>query len=89
MIVSEVLARGRPMVIVDPIPGQEEWNADHVVSVGAGLQVRLGPMVPLVVEHLLINAQHRLILEEGAKQAGRPRAAFDITDTVLAEYQSR
>jgi hypothetical protein len=28
LIVSEVLARGRPLVIVDPIPGQEEWNAD-------------------------------------------------------------
>jgi len=85
LIVSEVLARGRPMVVVDPIPGQEEWNADYVVSVGAGVQVRLGKMVPLVVENLLANEAHRRLLEEGAHKAGRPRAALAIADYVLAD----
>jgi processive 1,2-diacylglycerol beta-glucosyltransferase len=33
LIVSEVMARQTPMVVIDPIPGQEEWNADYVVSV--------------------------------------------------------
>lgn len=83
LIVSEVLARGRPLVVVDPIPGQEEWNADHVVSVSAGVQVRLGQMVPRVVENLLTNTAHREVLEEGARRAGRPRAALTIAEEVL------
>ncbi|HJZ48788.1 MAG TPA: glycosyltransferase, partial [Roseiflexaceae bacterium] len=40
LIVSEILARGTPMVVIDPIPGQEEWNADFVAGSGAGLQLR-------------------------------------------------
>src|SRR5262245_5730615 len=28
LIVSEALARGTPLLVIDPIPGQEEWNAD-------------------------------------------------------------
>jgi processive 1,2-diacylglycerol beta-glucosyltransferase len=32
---AEALARGLPMVIVHPIPGQEERNADHLLEAGA------------------------------------------------------
>ena len=46
MIASEVLARGTPMIVVDPIPGQEEWNADWIALSGAGMQIRRPEMVP-------------------------------------------
>ena len=88
MIVSEVLARGRPLVLVDPIPGQEEWNADYVVSVSAGVQVRLGAMVSVVVENLINHPAHRQLLEAGAAAAGHPEAAFAIADAVLARLGS-
>ncbi len=88
LIVSEVLARGRPLVVIDPILGQEEWNADYVVSVSAGVQLRLGQMVPLVVENLLKHPAHRQILEEGAARAGRPRAALTIVDDILERLGS-
>ena len=84
LIVSEILARGRPLVVIDPIPGQEEWNADYVVAVGAGVQVRLVQMVAAVVENLLAHPAHLRVLEEHAAQAGRPRAALDVADAVLA-----
>jgi processive 1,2-diacylglycerol beta-glucosyltransferase len=87
LIVSEVLARGRPLVIIDPIPGQEEWNADYVVSVGAGVQLRLGAMVSEAVTHLLADTAHRELLTAGAARAGRPRAALDIASAVLADSQ--
>jgi processive 1,2-diacylglycerol beta-glucosyltransferase len=47
LITSEVLARYTPMIVVDPIPGQEEWNADFVAGSGAGIQIRLPEMVPV------------------------------------------
>lgn len=84
LIVSEVMARHTPMVVVDPIRGQEEWNADYVVSVGAGVQVRLPRMVPVVVQHLITNPARLAMLRAGATQAGRPGAAFAIADQVLA-----
>jgi hypothetical protein len=81
------LARGRPLVIIDPIPGQEEWNADYVVSAGAGIQLRLGAMVSEAVTHLLADVAHRELLAAGAARAGRPRAALDIASAVLADIE--
>ena len=40
LIVSEILARNTPMIIIDPIPGQEEWNADYIAGAGAGTNGR-------------------------------------------------
>ncbi len=83
LIVSEILARHTPMVVIDPIPGQEEWNADYIVSVGAGVQVRLADMVPSVVQNLLADTQQLQIFRENARQHGKPRAAFAVAETVL------
>jgi processive 1,2-diacylglycerol beta-glucosyltransferase len=41
--VSESLARGLPMMFIEPIPGQEEANADYIVEKGAGVKARSLP----------------------------------------------
>jgi processive 1,2-diacylglycerol beta-glucosyltransferase len=38
LTISEALARGLPMVIVNPIPGQEERNADYLLEEGAAIR---------------------------------------------------
>ncbi len=88
LIVSEVLARGAPMVVIDPIPGQEEWNADYLVSSGAGLQLRVVEWIPWTVEQLL-NAPERLAtLRLHAGEAGRPNAARDIAEQIAHELRT-
>lgn len=87
LIVSESLARGVPMLLIDPIPGQEEWNADHVVSVGAGVQLRMAESIPVAVRHLLGQPERLAVLRAGAKRAGRPRAALDIAEHILHELR--
>jgi processive 1,2-diacylglycerol beta-glucosyltransferase len=87
LIVSEVLARGTPMLLIDPIPGQEEWNADYVVSSGAGVQLRMVESVPDTVRQLLLHHDRLAALRAGAQEAGRPRAALDIAEQVLHELQ--
>jgi processive 1,2-diacylglycerol beta-glucosyltransferase len=80
LIVSEVMARHTPMVIIEPIPGQEEWNADYVVSTGAGVQVRLAEMVPTVVRGLLDTPERLRLMRTCAEQSGRPNAARTIVE---------
>ena len=36
--VSECLAKRRPMLLVSPIPGQEERNADYLLESGAAIK---------------------------------------------------
>jgi processive 1,2-diacylglycerol beta-glucosyltransferase len=87
LIVSETLARGTPMLLIDPIPGQEEWNADYVVSAGAGVQLRMAESVPDTVRQLLRHHDRLAALRSGAQEAGRPRAALDIAERVLYDLQ--
>lgn len=89
LIVSEVLARGVPLVVIDPIPGHEEWNADFVVSSGAGVQLRMVDSVPETVCRLL---QKPLLLDDmraSATTVGRSRAAVEIAQTILRDFEHR
>jgi processive 1,2-diacylglycerol beta-glucosyltransferase len=88
LIVSEVLARGTPMVIIDPIPGQEEWNADFVAGTGAGIQLRQPEAVPPAALYLLSQPERLAMMREQARRFGRPRAALDIAERVLADLRS-
>jgi processive 1,2-diacylglycerol beta-glucosyltransferase len=88
LIVSEVLARGVPMLIVDPIPGQEEWNADFVAGSGAGIQLNHPEAVPPAALFLLSQPERLAMMREQARRFGRPRAALDIAERVLGELRS-
>lgn len=81
---SECLALGLPMLIVSPIPGQEERNADHLLEHGAALKA-----------HDIAGLEHRVRralgepgllprLAANARAIGRPNAAADIVRAVLA-----
>jgi processive 1,2-diacylglycerol beta-glucosyltransferase len=88
LIVSEILARGTPMIVIDPIPGQEEWNADYVSGTGAGLQLRQPESVPMAVRELLTSPERLSTMREHAARAGRPRAAQTIVERVFAELRA-
>jgi processive 1,2-diacylglycerol beta-glucosyltransferase len=87
LIMSEVLARGVPLVVIDPIPGQEEWNADYIVSQGAGIQLRLAGSVATAVQSLLQNGPRHAQLRQNAQAAGHPQAALTVAKQVMANLQ--
>lgn len=86
LTVSEILARGTPMLVIDPIPGQEEWNADFVAGSGAGIQLRIIETAPAATVAVLNDAARLRDMRKRAKRVGKPRAAFEIVDTVLEKF---
>jgi processive 1,2-diacylglycerol beta-glucosyltransferase len=89
LIISEVLARQVPLLVIDPIPGQEEWNADFVVSSAAGMQLRMVEAVPWATRSLLAQPKLRDVMRWNAARVARPRAALDIASRVLSELKER
>jgi processive 1,2-diacylglycerol beta-glucosyltransferase len=85
LIVSEVLARGTPMVIIDPVAGQEEWNADVVVGAGAGIQLRMPETVPPAALYLLSQPERLDLMRRQARLIGRPRAALDVAGSIMGD----
>ena len=83
LITSEVMARGAPLLVTEPIRGQEEFNADYVVTAGVGVQARLTDSAPYMVESLVSDPPRLQRMRENAQRFGRPRAAQDIAGIVL------
>jgi processive 1,2-diacylglycerol beta-glucosyltransferase len=84
LTVSEALALGLPLILVDPIPGQEEANARFLVGRGAACWAEGGPSVLASVERLLWEPEQREALRVRMASLARPRAARDVARLLLA-----
>jgi processive 1,2-diacylglycerol beta-glucosyltransferase len=80
---SEALASGLVMVIVNPIPGQEERNSDHLLEEGAALRCNNLPVLAYKIDRLLDDPARLAAMRERALKFARPRAAFDIVEKLL------
>ena len=80
---AETLAKGRPMVIVEPIPGQEQRNADWLLENGAAIRLHEAGDAPWKLAALLGDPGRLAALTARAAQLGRPAAAADIIADVV------
>jgi processive 1,2-diacylglycerol beta-glucosyltransferase len=81
---SEVLARGSAMVIMNPVPGQEDRNSDYLLENGAAIKVNTLSALGWKVSTLLADTSRLKRLKARAKALGRPQAAQTIARDVLA-----
>src|ERR1700720_2291679 len=81
---SEALARALPMVLIEPIPGQEERNADHLLEAGAAIRCNNLPVAAWKVATLLDDPARLKQMQEAARRMARPCAAADIAEDALA-----
>jgi processive 1,2-diacylglycerol beta-glucosyltransferase len=80
---SECLAMGLPMIVVSPIPGQEERNADFLLENGAALIAADASAMVFRVKRLLAEPERLDALRANARKLGRPDAARQVLETVL------
>ncbi len=50
---SEALSKGLPMVVINPIPGQEERNSDHLLEQGAAIRCNNLPTLAYKIDTLV------------------------------------
>jgi 1,2-diacylglycerol 3-beta-galactosyltransferase len=88
LIVTEALACGLPLLLVDVTPGQEEGNAAYVVENGAGELADTPLKVLETLAHWLGNGGQRLA-EHAAKACGlgRPQAAAEAAELIYEAAQ--
>ncbi len=83
LTVSEALARGLPMAIIQPIPGQEERNADHLLERGAAIRCNNLPAA-WKIARLMDDPARLARMGVAARAMARPRAASEIAGDALA-----
>jgi processive 1,2-diacylglycerol beta-glucosyltransferase len=80
---SEALARGLAFVIVNPIPGQEERNSDHLLEEGIAIRCNNLPVLAYKIDKLLDDPSRLAAMKANALRLAHPRAAQEIVSKLL------
>jgi processive 1,2-diacylglycerol beta-glucosyltransferase len=86
MTTAEALACSLPMIVVDPIPGQEERNSDHLLEKGCALKANELTTLAWKIDQLLDEPGQLLTMRRNAGELGRPHAARTIVDTLINDH---
>jgi len=80
---SEALALALPMALIEPIPGQEDRNADHLLEAGAAIRCNNLPAAAWKIAGLVNDPPRLAKMREAARALGRPGAAAAIAEDAL------
>ena len=82
---SESLASHLPMVIINPIPGQEEENAEFLESKGIAIWIKKSTNTEKIIKDLLSNSNKLSQMKKNTNILAKPNSTRKICDTLLKE----
>ncbi len=82
---AEALTCGLPLVIISPIPGQEERNSDHLLEDGVAIKCNEMTTVPFKLDGLLDDPLRLEGMRRRAYALSRPDAARTVVETLVAD----
>lgn len=81
---TEILAKGKAMALVAPIPGQEQRNCEYLLENGAAVRLYDVPDAAHYLENWLADSTRLKSMQKAARTLARPRAAHDIAAAAIA-----
>src|SRR5579872_413691 len=82
---SECMAAGLPMVLINPIPGQEVRNSDFLLEEGAAVRCNYATTIGYKIATLLDAPDRLARMAANARRIGRPDAAAVIVKGAVGE----
>jgi processive 1,2-diacylglycerol beta-glucosyltransferase len=80
---SEALAKGLVFCIVNPIPGQEERNSDHLLEAGVAIRCNNLPALSYKLDRLIEDPARLAAMRSKALRMAHPNAAKEIVDKMV------
>jgi len=80
---SEALAKGLVLVIVNPIPGQEERNSDHLLEEAVAVRCNNLPALSYKIDRLLGDERRLTEMRRNVRRLARPNAAKEIVKQLV------
>lgn len=88
LTVSESLAKGLPMILIDPIPGQEDRNVEFLLNNGLAINTSETFPIDEAIFQLMGNDWRLAHLSETIKHIGRPNSSKDLGDFIISLRKS-
>ena len=82
---SECLAKGLPMVIVNPLPGQEMRNTEFLLKNGIAIKIDDVSVLGREIASIFRSPERLAAMRQAALDKGRPSAARDIARLILPD----
>ncbi len=83
MTTTESLASKLPMIIINPIPGQEEENAEFLESKGIALWIKKDDNIEEILNNLFSNPKLLENMRENTKLLAHPNSTQNICEILL------
>lgn len=80
---SEALAKGLIFVVVNPIPGQEERNSDHLLEKGCAVKCNNLPVLAYKIDELFKDKTRFEMMKKNVRKLARPDASKTIVEKLL------
>lgn len=80
---AEALAKGLPMVILNPLPGQEAMNTAYLLKEEVAVKAENVRHCVVILEELLDNEARLRSMNANARKCARPDSALDIVRLLL------
>ena len=81
--VSEALAKSLPILIINPIPGQEAKNTKFLVKSGAAVKAENQIELSVLLENLFSMPSKLKAMAEAARKISKPNSAADIAEMII------
>lgn len=81
---SESLASNLPMIIINPIPGQEEENAEFLEEKGTGIWIRKNDSPYEVLKNIIDSPEKLEEMKKNTETLARKHSTEDICKTILS-----
>lgn len=80
---AEALAMELPIIIISPLPGQEDRNTEYLLNRGVGIRVRNGDCLINEINSLFNNSLRIKHIKEMAAYLKRPKAAHETAKVIF------
>lgn len=85
LTITECLASNIPIVIINPIPGQEEENAEFLEKNDLAVWIKKGDSIARTLKNLSRNQEKLETMIENSKRFAKPKAAEKICKILMKE----
>lgn len=82
---SELMAKGLPAILVNPIPGQEDRNMEFLVNSGAGIMITKTFPLDEAINLLMKNSWRREMMKESVSHLGKPDSTKKLCEFIMNE----
>lgn len=87
LTITECLVSKLPIVVINPIPGQEEENAEFLVNNNVAIWIKPEDKIARTLKYLSRNIEQLKLMSETAAKLSKPNATEDICKVLVHEFE--